>query len=177
MRTDFRQVMAHAREEYLFQYSVYVLESCTSRRLTYFLPPTNLIPLLFIRPLRLFLPSDTVRRIRILLLRCVSIPFVALIWCYESSSRMFSGDRPSLAKTRIRSLTKNKPARGPSRVSTLGIGPALRILDQPTTFEAQQQSVPLDSKHESDNSLTVLVQRLSTQVEELTALVAAQKAD
>ena len=56
-----RQVMAHAREEYLFQrvppgqrlstggplltrspahrYSVYVLESSTSRRLTYFFPP------------------------------------------------------------------------------------------------------------------------------------------
>jgi len=37
---SFFQVMAHARDEYLFQYSIYVLESSsTSSRLTYFFPP------------------------------------------------------------------------------------------------------------------------------------------
>lgn len=37
--------MAHAREEYLFQYSIYVLESSsTSSRLTYFFPPISESP-------------------------------------------------------------------------------------------------------------------------------------
>ncbi|KAK5004278.1 hypothetical protein LTR28_009125, partial [Elasticomyces elasticus] len=35
----YMQVIEHAREEYLFVYSVFVLEASTSNRLTYFLPP------------------------------------------------------------------------------------------------------------------------------------------
>ena len=38
------QVLEHAREEYLFIYSVYVLEASTSNRLTYFLPPLVSLP-------------------------------------------------------------------------------------------------------------------------------------
>jgi hypothetical protein len=33
------KVMDHSREQYLFQYSVFVLEASASRRLTYFFPP------------------------------------------------------------------------------------------------------------------------------------------
>ncbi|PYI32615.1 hypothetical protein BP00DRAFT_435209 [Aspergillus indologenus CBS 114.80] len=83
-------VMAHAREEYLFQLSIYVLESSNSRRLTYFMPPLNLIPLLCIRPMRLFLSAEHIRRVRIVLLRATHLPFVALIWAYESSRRYVS---------------------------------------------------------------------------------------
>ncbi|TVY55879.1 Calcium channel, partial [Lachnellula suecica] len=36
---SFSKVIAHAREEYLFVYSVYVLEASTSNRLTHFYPP------------------------------------------------------------------------------------------------------------------------------------------
>jgi hypothetical protein len=81
--------------------AIYVLESSNSRRLTYFMPPLvsgiffflsgifpdfpqNLIPLLCIRPMRLFLSAGTVRRVRIILLRATHLPFVALIWAYES---------------------------------------------------------------------------------------------
>jgi hypothetical protein len=92
--------------------AIYVLESSNSRRLTYFMPPLvslasdpnfkcffsileelqanvlqNLIPLLCIRPMRLFLSAGTVRRVRIILLRATHIPFVALIWMYESKWR------------------------------------------------------------------------------------------
>jgi hypothetical protein len=38
-RDAFARVIAHAREEYLFVYSVYVLEASTSKRLTHFYPP------------------------------------------------------------------------------------------------------------------------------------------
>ncbi|PYH49527.1 uncharacterized protein BP01DRAFT_80031 [Aspergillus saccharolyticus JOP 1030-1] len=90
MSMSLEGVMAHAREEYLFQLSIYVLESSNSRRLTYFMPPLNLIPLLCIRPLRLFLPAEHIRRVRIVLLRATHLPFVALIWAYESSRRYVS---------------------------------------------------------------------------------------
>lgn len=169
--------MAHARDEYLFQYSIYVLESCTSRRLTYFLPPTNLIPLLFLRPLRLILPSDTVRRLRIVLLKCVSIPFVALIWCYEGLSRILSENGPVPARARMRVSSAGRQSRGPSsRVSTLGIGSALKSKTQPTPVEERPDSITTARK-QSDEDLMSLVQRLSTQVEELTALVTAQRTD
>ncbi|KAJ5431546.1 hypothetical protein N7445_009278 [Penicillium cf. griseofulvum] len=84
MSMSLEGVMRHAREEYLFQLAIYVLESSNSRRLTYFMPPLNLIPLLCIRPMRLFLSAGTVRRVRIILLRATHLPFVALIWAYES---------------------------------------------------------------------------------------------
>ncbi|RAL17031.1 uncharacterized protein BO97DRAFT_360663 [Aspergillus homomorphus CBS 101889] len=90
MSMSLEGVMAHAKEEYLFQLSIYVLESSNSRRLTYFMPPLNLIPLLCIRPLRLFLSAEHIRRVRIMLLRATHLPFVALIWAYESSRRYVS---------------------------------------------------------------------------------------
>ncbi|KAL4988063.1 hypothetical protein BDW68DRAFT_100455 [Aspergillus falconensis] len=88
--------MSHAREEYLFQLAIYVLESSTSKRLTYFMPPLNLIPLLCIRPMRLFLPAAEIRRVRIILLRATHLPCVALLWVYESGRRFLSR-RDSLA--------------------------------------------------------------------------------
>ncbi|OJJ88256.1 uncharacterized protein ASPGLDRAFT_116592 [Aspergillus glaucus CBS 516.65] len=87
MSMSLEGVLSHAREEYLFQLSIYVLESSNSRRLTYFMPPMNLIPLLCIRPLRLFLSAESIRRVRILLLRATHLPFVALIRTYEAIRR------------------------------------------------------------------------------------------
>lgn len=173
--------MAHAREEYLFQYSVYVLESCTSRRLTYFLPPTNLIPLLFIRPLRLFLPSDTVRQIRVMLLRIVSIPFVALIWFYEGTRRLFVQDvKPPLARIRSRPMSAGKPY--PSslnrfRSGIVGNSSALTNSDQMRSHAPRAPSIVSTVSGEEHADLVMLVQRLSAQVDDLTAMVAAQKAD
>ncbi|KAJ5239035.1 hypothetical protein N7468_003654 [Penicillium chermesinum] len=105
MSMSMEGVMRHAREEYLFQLSIYVLESSNSRRLTYFMPPLNtaltanpkirtqnLIPLLCIRPMRLILSAGTVRRVRIVLLRATHLPFVMMIWAYES-------DRPQPRKS------------------------------------------------------------------------------
>lgn len=65
-------------EEYLLVYSVYVLEASTSNRLTHFYPPLNLIPLIFIRPLRLIVPADKLRSARITLLKATHLPQVLL---------------------------------------------------------------------------------------------------
>lgn len=83
-------VMAHAREEYLFLYSVFVLEASTSSRLTYYLPPLNLLSLL-LRPLRLAgLSAEHLRGLRIAVLKVTHAPHVALIHAYERGRRLAS---------------------------------------------------------------------------------------
>ncbi|KAL2022909.1 hypothetical protein VTK56DRAFT_4440 [Thermocarpiscus australiensis] len=84
LSNSFSRVITHAREEYLYVYSVYVLEASTSNRLTHFYPPFNLLALVIFRPLRLFLPSDgKFRQARILLLKATHLPIVAAIEFYE----------------------------------------------------------------------------------------------
>lgn len=93
LSNSFSKVTAHAREEYLYVYSVYVLEASTSNRLTHFYPPLNLIPLILIRPLRLFVSSESLRSIRILLLKATHSPFIAMIWVYEAlEERIYGND-------------------------------------------------------------------------------------
>ncbi|KAI4738677.1 hypothetical protein E4T50_10854 [Aureobasidium sp. EXF-12298] len=75
-------VLSHAREEYLYVYSVFVLEASTSNRLTYFIPPLNLFSLA-LRPLRLFLSSEQLRYSRIAVLKMTHLPHVLLINLYE----------------------------------------------------------------------------------------------
>lgn len=76
------KVIEHAADEYKFVYSVFVLEASTSDRLTYFLPPLNLIPLA-LRPLRLFMSAGQLRDVRIVLLKACHLPHVAAIQLYE----------------------------------------------------------------------------------------------
>ncbi|KEQ71784.1 hypothetical protein M436DRAFT_50716, partial [Aureobasidium namibiae CBS 147.97] len=75
-------VLSHAREEYLYVYSVFVLEASTSDRLTYFVPPLNLFSLA-LRPLRLFISAEQLRYIRIVALKMTHLPLVFLINVYE----------------------------------------------------------------------------------------------
>ena len=170
--------MAHAREEYLFQYSIYVLESCTSRRLTYFIPPTNLIPLLFVRPLRLFLPSESVRQIRIILLRAVSIPFVALIAIYEGLCRLLQPkSQLPLADTRAWPISTRKSSpvnTSTSQEPTLILASAPR--ERANGSETHQHGTSVNNTVYNQTDLIALIQKLSTQVEDLAGIVAAQKA-
>lgn len=84
LSNSFSRVITHAREEYLYVYSVYVLEASTSNRLTHFYPPFNILALLIFRPMRLVpLSHDRVRQGRILLLRATHLPIVGVIRAYE----------------------------------------------------------------------------------------------
>ncbi|KAK5210857.1 hypothetical protein LTR47_001578 [Exophiala xenobiotica] len=176
------EVMAHAREEYLFQYSIYVLESSTSRRLTYFLPPLNLFPLVLLRPLRLVLPSEDVRRIRIAMLKATHVPFLALIWAYEKSRRIVSHSHPTMSKAPH--LTSRPLSAGHF---SLGGGPDFvkspmnrRTLQEatPTTTPDMTGSTMKSASGSADNAdLIALVQKLSAQVDGLTAMVAGQQKD
>jgi len=177
-----QQVMAHAREEYLFQYSIYVLESSTSRRLTYFMPPLNLFPLTLLRPLRLFFPSEDVRRIRIFVLKVTHIPFVVLIWAYEKVRRMVSHAHPTVAKASH--LTSRPLSEG--RLSFDG---TRDLVKSPVTRRALHETSPTATPDMAgstmksalgsvDNTeLLALIQKLSNQVDGLTAMVAGQQKD
>ncbi|KIY01202.1 uncharacterized protein Z520_02754 [Fonsecaea multimorphosa CBS 102226] len=176
------EVMAHAREEYLFQYSIYVLESSTSRRLTYFMPPLNLFPLIVLRPLRLVLPSEEVRRIRIFVLKATHVPFVALIWAYENSRTMISRSHPTLS--RAPHFTSRPLSAG--RLSLEGARDfvksptARRALNEtsPTVTPDMAASATKSALGTADSTeLIALVQRLSEQVDGLAAMVAGQKKD
>ncbi|KAJ5842131.1 hypothetical protein N7534_011961 [Penicillium rubens] len=171
MSMSLEGVMRHAREEYLFQLAIYVLESSNSRRLTYFMPPLNLIPLLCIRPMRLFLSAGTVRSVRIVLLRATHLPFVALIWAYESkwqhSKRQSSQLGPMSA--RYQGTSENptesrcQDPHHPSLVETNRLGPgkapsvdqqAARELDMGQFGQVPQLADVIDT-----------IERLRTQVE------------
>lgn len=174
--------MAHAREEYLFQYSIYVLESSTSRRLTYFMPPLNLVPLTLLRPLRLFLPSEDVRRIRIFVLKATHIPFVALIWAYENSRNMVSRPRPSVS--RAPHLTSRPISAGQHSLDgardLVRSATIRRIPHEPSpspTPDKGRSTVKSALGSAENAELIALVQKLSVQVDGLTAMVAGQQKD
>lgn len=78
-----RQVLDSSREEYLYVYSVYVLEAVTSDKLTYFQAPFNLIPIIVFRPLILVTSQKTAQQIRILLLKGTHAPLIGAIWLFE----------------------------------------------------------------------------------------------
>jgi len=111
LSNSFAKVTAHAREEYLYVYSVYVLEASTSNRLTHFFPPLNLLPLLLIRPLRLCIPADQLRGIRIALLKITHTPIVAGILLYEGIQERFSSRSHTFATLGPADTSKSKAQR------------------------------------------------------------------
>ncbi|KAJ8116940.1 hypothetical protein OPT61_g1742 [Boeremia exigua] len=165
------KILEHARDEYLFIYSVYVLEASSSNRLTYFLPPLNLIPLC-IRPFRLILPSEKLRSARIVLLKATHLPFVGVIWAYEhldmyrkgdSGPVSFSGPQTPTATKRHLRLAVNSP-----RLLRADIRP-----NSGTAARAQStgRAQPSAEQVEPDAQLRTLVVNLTAQVEALTAIV------
>lgn len=174
--------MAHAREEYLFQYSIYVLESSTSRRLTYFMPPLNLLPLTLLRPLRLFFPSEQVRRIRIFVLKATHLPFMAVIWAYEKSRRLVSQPHPTLTKaphftTRPLSAGHFNFDGGHDFVKASSSRTALPETSPSRSPNMADSTMKSASGGVENAEMLVLIQRLSEQVDSLTAMVAGQRKD
>lgn len=112
LSNSFSRVMSHAREEYLYVYSVYVLEASTSNRLTHFYPPFNLLALVIFRPLRLVLPSDNkFRAARILLLKATHLPIVGAIMLYELvKGKVASDEYHGFKGPRLEGLNSGGPA-------------------------------------------------------------------
>lgn len=109
LSNSFSRVMAQAREEYLYFYSVYVLEASTSSRLTHFYPPFNLISLVFFRPWQLvFSKDDRFRRGRIIALKVTHFPIVSVIYLYESLTRKVAKRQEKEALVSFSNVTRGR---------------------------------------------------------------------
>ena len=187
---SFSKVISHAKEEYLFVYSVYVLEASTSNRLTHFYPPLNLIPLILVRPMRIFVPSEKLRRSRIILLKITHAPFVLAIWLYEAANEQigsgaasFSSMGPGLAQITNDSdgVSKRPKPFLSNRTNSKPISGHFVGLHVENGGGGASQK---DSKKENSQSETVVLNNpdleskvadLSAKIAELTALIMAQQ--
>jgi hypothetical protein len=154
-----------------------VLESSTSVRLTYFMPPLNLIPLIFLRPLRLVLPSQDARAIRIVVLKATHAPFVVVIWVYERCVQMWNSAASALAPQGPH--ISGTPL--PSHTALFGARTATKSkMYRPDRAGASRHaSSPSDPQPSSTNvnsaELTALVQSLSAKIDDLAAMIAGQQ--
>lgn len=117
LSNSFSRIVSRAEEEYLYVYSVYVLEASTSNRLTHFYPPFNLLAFVVFRPWRLIFAADEKFRAgRIMLLKMTHWPLVGLIRLYEMfrsrASDEFGGFKGPQRRRRRgrRALKESQPA-------------------------------------------------------------------
>lgn len=188
LSNSFSKVSAHAREEYLFVYSVYVLEASTSNRLTHFYPPLNLLALIF-RPLRLFVPAEHFRAFRIMLLKITHIPIVAMIMLYETLHDKLYGRHNSFStigpsETETSKLTgsfltgKATLLRSPlyaSEPSTPSPTKKLADVKRMGSRRTDSGDITTIDSNRSDGELHKKVDELSARIAELTALIMAQQ--
>ncbi|KAK1249465.1 hypothetical protein MKX07_002981 [Trichoderma sp. CBMAI-0711] len=158
LSNSFSRVITHAKEEYLYVYSVYVLEASTSNRLTHFYPPFNLLNLVMFRPWRYILPrSHKYRAGRIWLLKLTHAPIVGVIKLYEylkyrgdddDEFRGFKGPKEPKGRRRRSevgqpsSITGRPSLASPRRSGVMRLRPSSRTrgeddADAPTPVEAQ----------------------------------------
>ncbi|XXG94341.1 hypothetical protein Hte_000595 [Hypoxylon texense] len=181
LSNSFSRVITHAREEYLYVYSVYVLEASTSNRLTHFYPPFNLLPLGIFRPLRLIFPSnDKFRQGRILLLRATHAPIVGVIQAYEWFTKKVNPDGfDNFRGPRQASFKRNSappPSRPDSRPRS-GYRPRLTA-SRPASAEVISRPKPREQPQDdyvgdAPSDVEVRISELTAKIDRLTALVVA----
>ena len=174
MSASLAKVLDHAREEYLLVYSVYVLEAASSNRLTYFYLPFNLLPLL-LRPLKLFLPTETMRPIRITLLKVTHWPFVACILGYEALWSRWKSSRVVKQGSRVRKPHRSIAVRRRrTQQSAKERSPNVALLKASGALnDDRSNGAPVaDSSHAS---LETVVEDLKAQVHELSLILAREK--
>lgn len=161
------RVTEHARDEYLYGYSVFVLEASTSNRLTYFLPPLNLVSLAF-RPLRLVMSAEQLRNTRIILLKMTHLPHVLAINLYEKV-------RIHLTPEKINDIGLGLP-KGPERPSALRRSALIKRISMPypLTSSNREHSLPLEEEpqveidHEQSNTTILETDHIKKTLNQLT---------
>lgn len=133
----------------------------------------NLIPLVFIRPLRLCIPGEQLRRARIALLKATHLPYIAAIWAYESINRFVGSTSESWQYT---SRSQKRPLVG-SQVHVrhrASPSPALRARSEAFLLAKSAGSEGRFNGARDVDALTEvkkMIEHLSTQVEELSRMV------
>ena len=135
------------------------------------------------------MPSETSRKARIFLLKATHLPFVALIWAYEGGRSFVSNKvhtppsmtlasspaRPLSAGGQVRTSRNAAKPQAALRRSTL-LAPTTPIRQINAFSEVEHATTSTKSTAEVADLMT-LVQKLSSQVEELTSMVAGQQKD
>ncbi|KAI0013045.1 hypothetical protein F4779DRAFT_613913 [Xylariaceae sp. FL0662B] len=184
LSNSFSRIITHAREEYLYVYSVYVLEASTSNRLTHFYPPFNLIALGLFRPFRLCFPYDNkLRQARIVLLRATHAPIVAVILLYEWLAKKANPDGlrgPLRGSTKRNSLPPPPPPR--ERPHSQPRSSAAYRPRMPSSRPARAEVIskpkhreqpPEDDAGDAPTDVEVRISELAAKIDRLTALVVA----
>lgn len=150
----------------------------------------NLVPLL-LRPLRLFLTAERLRKVRILLLKITHAPFVALILAYEGG-RQFLADQRRAKSSSTRSPGRGDPATSSSlllrrAVSSRSVHPSLatgsdRQASLATQARTGRSSAPGKTRsdsvaaHETTEALQRLMGEMKLQLHAVEALLEREQA-
>lgn len=174
LSNSFSRVITHAKEEYLYVYSVYVLEASTSNRLTHFYPPFNLVALIIFRPIRFIYPQvGKYRAGRIILLRATHLPIVGAIKLYELIRRKGQGYDEYAGFRGPREHNKSKPSASRHRPSS-GYSRQGRPLSQESTLlksESRRQEDDVDADDENGGGVEAQITELHQKIDQLTSLV------
>ncbi|KAL7891985.1 hypothetical protein HDV63DRAFT_299598 [Trichoderma sp. SZMC 28014] len=176
LSNSFSRVVTHAKEEYLYVYSVYVLEASTSNRLTHFYPPFNLLSLVLFRPWRYIFPRyHKYRAGRIWLLKVTHAPIIAVIKFYEYLK--YKGDDDD----EFRGFKGPKEPKGRRRRSD--IGPAA-VTGRPALSSPRRSGtarlLPTSRMRGEDDvdapsGVEIQVMELQQKIDQLTAVVLAMR--
>ncbi|RBR17879.1 uncharacterized protein FIESC28_06318 [Fusarium coffeatum] len=175
LSNSFSRVITHAKEEYLYVYSVYVLEASTSNRLTHFYPPFNLLALVIFRPWRLIFSADERFRVgRIMLLKATHWPIVSIIKLYELYRKPgaledeFAGFKGPSHSSRRNGRQAIAPKRSTSTVGRQ----ALRSPRGRTNGQTAEQR---EDDMDAPTAMEVHLSELNHKIDQLTAVVLAMQ--
>lgn len=175
LSNSFSRVITHAKEEYLYVYSVYVLEASTSNRLTHFYPPFNLLALVIFRPWRLIFAADErFRAGRIMLLKATHWPIVSIIKLYELYRKPgaledeFAGFKGPKHSSRRNGRQAIAPKRSTSTVGR-------QALTSPRGRTNGQAAEQREDDMDAPTAMEVHLSELNRKIDQLTAAVLAMQ--
>lgn len=177
LSNSFSRVISQAREEYLYVYSVYVLEASTSNRLTHFYPPFNLIALVIFRPWRfVFSRAGKFRAGRIILLRITHMPIVAVIKLYELIRHKSRNDEYAGFRGPRESKRTRRPAAAHARpLSAYGRQQLISSQD-PTSMKPDSRRRGRNEDLDEPSGVEGQIADLNHKIDQLTSLVLALQA-
>ncbi|KAM5347965.1 hypothetical protein ACJ41O_007789 [Fusarium nematophilum] len=174
LSNSFSRVITHAKEEYLYVYSVYVLEASTSNRLTHFFPPFNLLAFAIFRPWRLIFSADEKFRAgRIVLLKATHWPIVGVIKLYEMYRRPSVEDEFAGFKGPQHSGRRNGRKSLAQKRSTSSVGRRALLSPRRANGGAMERR---EDDVDAPTDMDVHLAELNRKIDQLTAVVLALQA-